>query len=58
MWVNGTEVSVDTSAASPVGLSELAFDDGGGGDKFYGNVKCVAIFKEALSDTELQCLTS
>ena len=57
LWVNGTEVSVDTSAASPVGLSELAFDDGGGGDKFYGNVKCVAVFKEALSDTELAKLT-
>ena len=57
LWVNGTEVSVDTSAASPVGLSELAFDNGGGGDKFYGKTKNLKVFKRALTDAELYLLT-
>ncbi len=58
MYVNGTEVSTDTSGSAPTGLNELAFDNGAGNDEFYGNVKCVAVFKEALSDTELQKLTT
>jgi hypothetical protein len=58
MYVNGTEVSTDTSGSVPTGLNELAFDNGASADDFYGNVKCVAVFKEALSDTELQKLTT
>ena len=58
LWVNGTEVSVDTSAASPVGLSELAFDNGGGGDKFYGKVKDLQVFTTALTDEQLAALTT
>jgi hypothetical protein len=58
LWVNGFEVGTDTSGSTPIGLSELAFDSGAGNNPFYGNVKCVAVFKEALSDTELQKLTT
>jgi hypothetical protein len=58
MYVNGVEVSTDTSGAAPIGLKELAFDNGAGNDNFYGRCKAVAVFKEALSDTELACLTS
>ena len=58
MYVNGIEVSTDTSGAAPVGLKELAFDNGAGSADFYGRCKTVAVFKEALSDTELACLTS
>jgi hypothetical protein len=58
-FVNGFQVgSTDTSSTMPVGLSELAFDDGGGGSDFYGKVKELAVFKEALTDAELQQLTS
>jgi hypothetical protein len=57
LWINGEEVATDTSGNTPIGLSELAFDDGGS-NNFYGNVKCVAVFKEALTDAELQQLTS
>ena len=40
-------------------LNNLSFDyDGNGTLPFYGNVKCLAVFKEALSDTELQKLTT
>ena len=38
-------------------LDKLNFDQGGGAFDFYGNVKCVAVFQEALTDTELECLT-
>ena len=58
LWINGVEVGTDTSGNAPIGLLELAFDDGSGIGDFYGNVKCVAVFKEALSDTELQKLTT
>ena len=60
LFVNGIKVFTDTSGStfSANTLSELSFDRGGGGNPFYGNVKCVAVFKEALSDEELACLTS
>ena len=58
IWLNGVEVFVDTSGAVPVGLNKLQFDSGGGDSNFYGKCKTVAVFKEALSDTELACLTS
>jgi hypothetical protein len=58
-FVNGFQVgSTDTSSTMPVGLSELAFDDGGGGSDFYGKVKDVRYYNTALSDSELQALTS
>ena len=58
LWVNGSERSTDNSANTPVGLSELAFDNGGGGSDFYGRTKETAVFKEALTDSELEALTS
>jgi hypothetical protein len=57
LWVNGVEVLTDTSGAAPIGLEELAFDNAAG-TKFHGKAKCVAVFKEALTDDELECLTS
>ncbi len=58
VFVNGNQISVtDTSVVSPIGLNRLdlkfstAFE-------FEGNVKCIAVFKEALTDEELTCLTS
>jgi len=41
----------------PTGLKELAFDDGAGNNDFYGNVKSLMVFKEALTDLELEKLT-
>ncbi len=58
LWVNGVEVATDTIGNVPIGLNELAFDNGVGVDKFYGKCKALAVFNEALSDTELQNLTS
>ena len=58
LWFNGVQVLTDTSGAAPTGLNELAFDNGSGANLFIGNIKCVAVFKEALTDAELQELTS
>ncbi len=58
LWVNGIEVATDTSGLSPVGLSELAFDRGDGALDFYGNVKQIQYFPSALTDTDLEELTS
>jgi hypothetical protein len=56
VYVNGLLRGTDTSVTIPSGLSRLGFDYAGV-SPFYGNVKCVAVFKEALSDTELEKLT-
>ena len=41
----------------PAGLKQLNFDNGGGLNDFLGNFKMVAVFKEALTDLELEKLT-
>jgi len=58
LFVNGTQVATDTSGTAPTGLKELAFDLGDGSNDFYGKVKQLIVFNEALSDSELQTLTS
>jgi len=59
LWINGFKVGTDTSATMPTGLDNFSFDsDGVGGSDFYGKVKQVIAFKEALSDSELEDLTS
>ena len=57
LWVDGTERNTDTSGLTPIGLDRFEFQLSGGGN-FYGKVKCVAVFKEALTDAELTCLTT
>ena len=57
LYVNGTEVATDTSATMPT-LTSLQFTSGAASSVFYGKVKSVAVFKEALSDEELHKLTS
>jgi hypothetical protein len=58
LWINGVEVATDTSGNTPIGLSSIQFDRGNGVQDFEGNVKSVAVFKEALTDAELESLTS
>jgi len=58
LFVNGTKVATDTSCAMPTGLNTLNFDRGDGGQDYIGKVKCIAVFKEALTDAELTQLTS
>jgi hypothetical protein len=58
LWVNGFEVATDTSATMPVGLQKYDFDNSGGGLPFYGNTKQIQYFDTALTDIELEELTS
>tara|TARA_B100000282_G_scaffold211591_1_gene156051 strand:- start:714 stop:2312 length:1599 start_codon:yes stop_codon:yes gene_type:complete len=58
LFVNAIKTNTDTSATMPIGLSSFQFNRGDGGNIFEGKVKCIAIFKEALTDSELECLTS
>ena len=57
-WVNGFEIDTDTVATMPSNLSELAFDDGSGASDFYGKTKQIQYFQTALTDSELEELTS
>jgi hypothetical protein len=58
VYINGFEIGVDTNGTLPTGLNTLNFDNGAGTGNVYGNTKCVAVFKEALTDLELECLSS
>ncbi len=58
LWVNGFEVGTDTSASMPSGLSELNFNRFDGAEDFYGKCKDLRVYNEALTDAQLQTLTS
>jgi len=58
LWVDGVERATDTSGSVSIGLNTARFDNGGGANDFYGKVKVLAVFKEALTDAELTTLTS
>ena len=58
VFVNGTKQSVTQRATTPTGLDRLNFDRGDGASDFYGKVKQLIVFNEALSDSELETLTS
>ena len=58
LWVNGFELGADNSGVTPTGLNELALDDGSGINDFYGNIKQIQYFDTALTDQELQTLTT
>ena len=58
LWVNGVEEGTNNSGSTPVSLNTIKFARGDGGETFYGNVKQVAVFNEALSDSELATLTT
>jgi len=59
LWVNGFELAtLTTSSNVPSGLDRLNFDGGGGNNDFYGNTKQIQYFDSALTDAELETLTS
>jgi hypothetical protein len=57
VWLNGVKIHTNTSGTIP-SLNQLNFSSGSNFNNFNGNVKCVAVFKEALTDAELTCLTT
>jgi hypothetical protein len=59
LWVNGVEV--DSSVVNTLtltGLNNLSFSSGNATNKFLGNVRALHYFPEALTDAELQSLTT
>ena len=56
-WVNGVEVAADTNGNTPIGLNSLDFNVSNVAN-FFGKTKAVAVWKEALSDSELTELTT
>ena len=60
LWIDGVEVATDTSGNTfPTDtLNELSFDRGGGPQDLFSKTKCVAVYKEALTDAEITCLTT
>ena len=57
LWINGFEVATDTLGTTPTGLNTLDFDLDGI-DYFYGNTKQIQYFDTALTDSDLETLTS
>ena len=60
LWVNGTEAATDNSGItfSANTLNNLSLDNGAGGEDFYGKIKDIRIYNQALTDAELQALTT
>jgi len=59
IYVNGFLLDTDPSIASlPIDLSRLQFEGANGSNPFYGKTKQLITFKEALTDSELEDLTS
>lgn len=57
LWIDGVEVDTDGGGTAPENLSILSFDRKIV-HNFYGKVKQVMVFNEALTDAELTTLTS
>ena len=57
-YINGFKTSTDINKTMPSGLNTLRFEDGNGNSDFYGKTKQLMTFKTALTDSELETLTS
>lgn len=58
-WIDGVEVFPTTNTYTPIDtIDVLNLQAFNGNVPFYGKVKCIAIFPEALTDAELECLTT
>ena len=57
-YIDGVKVGTDINATMPTGLNTLEFHQGNQTQIFYGKTKEVGVFKEALTDSELEALTS
>ena len=57
LWIDGVERATDTSGLAPIGLNTVALDQAGG-DNFYGKVKQLQVYDTALTDEQLEALTT
>ena len=58
LWVDGFKVDTDTSGGVSQGVNRLNFDNGTGTSDFYGKTKELGYYDTALTDLELEYLTS
>ena len=58
LWVNGFQVGVDASGVTPIGLNEISFLGVVGNYPFYGKTKEIGYYDTALTDEELEYMTS
>ncbi len=59
IWVNGIKVKQNSNTFNLMsGLNQLSFDNGTGSGNWYGNTKQIQYFETALTDSELETLTS
>ena len=60
LFVNGSKVADQSSGNtfSAGTLDDISFDSGDGAEDFYGKVKGLAVYNEALTDAQLIELTS
>ena len=57
-YINGFNLFEDTNISMPIGLDQLRFSRKGGTLPFYGNTKQLQYYNTALTDSELETLTS
>jgi hypothetical protein len=58
IWINGVEKVTSINAITLSGLNDLTFDYGNGAFYFYGKTKQIQYYNSALTDSELEQLTS
>lgn len=58
VYINGFNLGNGTGIVTPTGLDTLKFEQAIGGNNFYGNTKQLMTFNKALTDAELEDLTS
>ena len=58
LWIDGVEVVTDNGGIAPIGLDNLRFSQGDLNNKFFGRTSQIQVFNEALTDAQLQTLTT
>ena len=58
LWINGLNTATVTTQNAPIGLSRLNLSAATGGKFFFGKTSQIQVFNTALSDFDLQNLTS
>ena len=58
LWVNGFKIGTRSASTLPSGIDRLSFDSFNGGDIMYSKTKGIGYYNTALTDAELETLTS
>jgi len=58
LWIDGVKRASDTSATMPLNLTNIDLRGTTGSGQFYAKTKQIKLYNTALTDTELQNLTS